>query len=436
MKNSYTLYKSIYSIYAILIISVLTLAINFYQESSMLLKVINFVFLATAIYATLLIEKIKSYTNIILTTLEKWNLGNTNDRIMFNCEEKGQHTKVFQGLNDLADTLEYISFEILLCTKATAEFNIYRLISENGLSGPMKKSIHDLNFAIKFTADKGLALAETSEKIQQGLKKIVDDVYISAKKMKDSCEKMFQISNISLEKSAIVEKSAFHAQSNVSTIAVATDELSSAISEINEKVHESNSVTLSANEEAKKATGMINNLNESSNEISEIIELISNIAEQTNLLALNATIEAARAGEAGKGFAVVANEVKNLANQTVQATERISKQVKNVQESITTTVGTIEKISDTISKTNEISTAVANAVTEQSAATQDISSNMKEATTSTKDVTSTIVSIKSASENTHNYSNEMLDTSQILDKHIETLAHNINTFADSIKTTQ
>ena len=59
--------------------------------------------------------------------------------------------------------------------------------------------------------------------------------------------------------------------------------------------------------------------------------MITGISDQTNLLALNAAIEAARAGEQGRGFAVVAEEVKNLAEDSREAAERIAKMIKEVQ---------------------------------------------------------------------------------------------------------
>jgi methyl-accepting chemotaxis protein len=81
----------------------------------------------------------------------------------------------------------------------------------------------------------------------------------------------------------------------------------------------------------QEAAAVIEVLGKRSEEIGEIVDVITGISDQTNLLALNAAIEAARAGEQGRGFAVVAEEVKNLAEDSREAAERIAKMIKEVQ---------------------------------------------------------------------------------------------------------
>ena len=97
-------------------------------------------------------------------------------------------------------------------------------------------------------------------------------------------------------------------------------------------------------------------LQEKNTDTVKVIDFITNIAGQTNLLGLNAAIEAARAGEQGRGFAVVAEEVRKLAEQSREATEKIQLTLNEMNDAVTEISKTIE-ITGSISKEQETSTA-------------------------------------------------------------------------------
>ncbi|WP_319584590.1 methyl-accepting chemotaxis protein [uncultured Pseudodesulfovibrio sp.] len=84
-------------------------------------------------------------------------------------------------------------------------------------------------------------------------------------------------------------------------------------------------------ESARQLGVEIGELDSQAGAIGQIINVINDIADQTNLLALNAAIEAARAGEAGRGFAVVADEVRKLAEKTMDATKEVEKAIIAIQ---------------------------------------------------------------------------------------------------------
>ena len=276
-------------------------------------------------------------------------------------------------------------------------------------------------------------LEEMIASFEQAVATVLDTVSSSAQQMTLTARQMVNQADQAAERANSSATQASDANENVRMVAAAAEELSNSISEIAQQVGMSNDVAASATKEATSVNGRVQGLAGAADKIGEIIELITGIAEQTNLLALNATVEAARAGEAGKGFAVVASEVKNLARQTVRATEDISAQVSTIQDETDKTVRAIRGINTTISSMDGITTAIAAAIEEQGAATQEIARNIDHAATGTNYVYENITELSSTIHATDQAAREVLAAVEDLQNQAATLRSEVGRFLGAIR---
>ncbi len=163
-------------------------------------------------------------------------------------------------------------------------------------------------------------------------------------------------------------------------------------------------------------------LGQQTDNIGAIMQVIEDIADQTNLLALNAAIEAARAGEAGRGFAVVADEVRKLAEKTMDATGQVGKAITDIQDGARRNVQATEVARDAVGKSTQLAQQSGEAMEEIKSLVEQAADQVRSIATAAEEQSATSEQVNRATDEINVISSETATAMQQSQIAIEALA--------------
>ncbi|SEJ42525.1 methyl-accepting chemotaxis protein [Pseudomonas sp. NFR16] len=257
-------------------------------------------------------------------------------------------------------------------------------------TGQLLKALSHMQGSLKGTVQQIASASDQLASAAEELTVVTDDSTRGLLRQNDEIQQAATAVN---QMTAAVEEVARNAASASQVSAQTAEDALKGQQQVQQAVSAMNSMTVEINDSTQRVEALAGQIRD----ITKVLDVIRGIAEQTNLLALNAAIEAARAGEQGRGFAVVADEVRALAHRTQVSTGEIESMISQVRngaeeavqamgksqsiavntQSLATEAGrALERISEGVSQINERNLVIASAAEEQAQVAREVDRNL------------------------------------------------------------